>query len=156
MLMLNNLKSPKGACRKTKRLGRGQGSGRGTQAGKGHKGQKARSGGGVRTGFEGGAMPLYMRLPKKGFKNALFRTDYVEVSLERINAKFESGEVSRKSLIDKGILKGRNKTLPIKILATGELTKKLTFIGIDKFTKPAREAISKAGCLIEDSLVVKN
>ena len=153
--MLNNLKSPKGSSRKTKRLGRGQGSGQGTQAGKGHKGQKARSGGGVRTGFEGGAMPLYMRLPKKGFKNALFRTNYVEVSLERINAKFESGEVSRKSLIEKGLLKGRNKTLPIKILATGELTKKLTFVDIDKFTKPAQEAVSKVGCIIKNAPAIK-
>ena len=70
MLTLSNLKSTKGAHRNIKRIGRGQGSGQGTQAGKGHKGQKARSGGGVRTGFEGGNMPLYMRLPKRGqFKN---------------------------------------------------------------------------------------
>ena len=151
MLMLNNLKSPRGSSRKTKRLGRGQGSGQGTQAGKGHKGQKARSGGGVRTGFEGGSMPLYMRLPKKGFKNALFKTDYAEVSLGRINAKFESGEVSRKSLIEQGILKGKNKVLPIKILATGELTKKLTFVNIDKFTKPAEAAINKVGGEIKKS-----
>ena len=145
MLMLNNLKSAKGSHRNTKRLGRGQGSGQGTQAGKGHKGQKARSGGGVRTGFEGGSMPLYMRLPKRGFKNALFKTSYAEVSLSKIDAKFDSGEVSRASLIEKGILKGRNKKLPIKILATGELTKKLTFVGIDKFSKAAQESVTKAG-----------
>ena len=73
MLTLNNLTSPKGANKSTKRIGRGQGSGWGTQAGKGHKGQKARSGGGVRTGFEGGSMPLYMRLPKEAFQMHLLR-----------------------------------------------------------------------------------
>ena len=151
MLTLNNLKSPRGSSRKTKRLGRGQGSGQGTQAGKGHKGQKARSGGGVRTGFEGGAMPLYMRLPKRGFSNALFRKNYVEVSLGRIDAKFKSGEVSRKSLIEQGILKGRNKVLPIKILASGELTKKLSFVDIDKFSKSAKEAIDRLGGEIRNS-----
>ena len=149
MLRLNNLKSPKGAHRKTKRLGRGAGSGQGTQAGKGHKGQKARSGGGVRTGFEGGAMPLYMRLPKKGFKNAPFRTVYAEVSLGAIDAKFKEGEVSRQRLVEKGMLKGRNKTRPIKVLANGELTRKLTFIDIDKFTKTAAQAIEKVGGVIE-------
>ena len=70
MLTLKTLKSPKGAHKNTKRIGRGQGSGQGTQAGKGHKGQKARSGGGIRIGFEGGQMPLYRRLPKVGFSNA--------------------------------------------------------------------------------------
>ena len=73
---MNNLSSPKGAHKNIKRIGRGQGSGQGTQAGKGHKGQKARSGGGVRTGFEGGSMPLYMRLPKRGFKNFPFKKEY--------------------------------------------------------------------------------
>lgn len=144
MLTLNNLKSPKGAHRNIKRIGRGQGSGQGTQAGKGHKGQKARAGGGVRTGFEGGAMPLYMRLPKRGFKNALFKVLYAEVSLKDINTKFESGEVSRETLIEKGLLKGINKRRPIKVLNNGELTKKLSFVNL-KFTKPAAEAVAKAG-----------
>lgn len=151
MLKLNNLKSPKGAQRNTKRLGRGQGSGQGTQAGRGHKGQKARSGGGVRTGFEGGSMPLYMRLPKKGFKNAPFKTVYAVVSLGLIDSKFETEEVSRQSLVEKGILKGRNKTLPIKILATGELTRKLTFLDIDKFSQSAAKVIAKVGGEIKTS-----
>ena len=138
MLTLNNLKSPKGAHRNIKRIGRGQGSGQGTQAGKGHKGQKARAGGGVRTGFEGGAMPLYMRLPKKGFSNA------------PLEAKFDSGEVTREALIEKGLLNGINKRRPIKVLANGELTKKLTFVKIDKFSKSAREAIEKAGGEIKE------
>ena len=150
MLTLNNLKSPKGAHRNIKRIGRGQGSGQGTQAGKGHKGQKARAGGGVRTGFEGGAMPLYMRLPKKGFSNALFKTVYAEVSLAQIDAKFDGGEVTKAALIEKGLIKGANKQLPVKILANGELTKKLTFVSISKFSKSAREAIEKLGGEIKE------
>ena len=145
MLTLNNLKSPKGAHRNTKRIGRGQGSGQGTQAGKGHKGQKARSGGGVRTGFEGGAMPLYMRLPKRGFKNAPFKKEYGLVSLSDLNDKFSDEEVTRENLVKKGLLKGRNTRLPIKVLANGELKKGLKFLNIDKFSKTAEEAIVKAG-----------
>lgn len=145
MLTLNNLKSPKGAHKNIKRLGRGQGSGQGTQAGKGHKGQKARSGGGVRTGFEGGAMPLYMRLPKKGFSNAVFKKEFATVSLATLNDKFDGGEVSRATLIEKGVLKGADKKKLIKILGNGELTKALTFVNIDKFTKSAAEAVTKAG-----------
>lgn len=150
MLTLNNLKSPKGAHKNIKRIGRGQGSGQGTQAGKGHKGQKARAGGGVRTGFEGGAMPLYMRLPKKGFSNAPFKTIYAEVNLGQIEAKFDGEEVTRESLVAKGLLKGISKRLPIKILGNGELTKALTFVNINKFSKSAEEAVSKAGGKIEN------
>lgn len=150
MLTLNNLKSPKGAHRNIKRIGRGQGSGQGTQAGKGHKGQKARAGGGVRTGFEGGAMPLYMRLPKRGFSNAPFRKDFAEVSLGQIDKKFDSGEVTKAALIEKGLIKGANKQLPVKILGNGELTKKLTFVSISKFSKSAREAVEKLGGEIKE------
>ncbi|MBK23975.1 MAG: 50S ribosomal protein L15 [Halobacteriovorax sp.] len=145
MLTLNNLSSPKGAHRNTKRIGRGQGSGQGTQAGKGHKGQKARAGGGVRPGFEGGNMPLYMRLPKRGFKNFLFRTNYAEISLAQLEAKFDGGEVTKEALIEKGLLKGINKRRPVKVLGNGELKKALTFVGIEKFTKSAAEAVTKAG-----------
>lgn len=145
MLTLNNLKSPKGANRNTKRLGRGQGSGQGKQAGKGHKGQKARSGGGVRTGFEGGAMPLYMRLPKRGFSNANFKTEYAIINLDQIEKAFTGEEVNRENLIEKGILKGQNKRLPIKVLSNGEISKKLSFSGISKFSKSAKEAITKVG-----------
>ena len=150
MLTLNNLKSPKGAHRNIKRIGRGQGSGQGTQAGKGHKGQKARAGGGVRTGFEGGNLPLYMRLPKKGFSNAPFKKEYAVVSLGQIDAKFDSGEVTREALIEKGLLKGNNKRLPIKVLANGELSKGLTFVKMDKFSAASREAITKAGGQIQE------
>jgi large subunit ribosomal protein L15 len=149
MLTLNNLKSPKGAIRNTKRIGRGQGSGWGTQAGKGHKGQKARSGGGVRLGYEGGQMPIYMRLPKRGFSNYPFKTEYAIVTLDQVQAKFDSEEVNRENLVAKGLLNGINKRLPIKILTKGEFTKSLTFNGIDKFSKSASELINKAGGKIE-------
>ena len=149
MLTLNNLKSPKGAHRNVKRIGRGQGSGQGTQAGKGHKGQKARSGGGVMLGFEGGQMPIYRRLPKRGFSNAPFKKEYAIVTLDQISAKFESEEVNRESLIKAGLLNGRNKRLPIKVLSNGEFTKSLTFTNISKFSKSAKEAIEKSGGKIE-------
>ena len=87
---LSNLKPAEGSVKNQgKRVGRGQGSGWGTQAGKGHKGQKARNGGGIRIGFEGGQMPLYRRLPKVGFTNAAFKTEYAVLNLEKIAAKFE-------------------------------------------------------------------
>ncbi|MCT4642262.1 MAG: 50S ribosomal protein L15 [Bacteriovoracaceae bacterium] len=149
MLTLNNIKSPKGAHRNTKRIGRGQGSGWGTQAGKGHKGQKARSGGGVRLGYEGGQMPIYMRLPKRGFSNYPFKTEYAIVTLDQIQAKFDSETVNRETLIEKGLLSGVNKRLPIKILVKGDFTKGLTFSNIDKFSKSAEQMISKAGGTIE-------
>lgn len=149
MLTLNNLKSPKGAHKNIKRIGRGQGSGWGTQAGKGHKGQKARSGGGVKLGFEGGQMPIYRRLPKRGFSNAPFKTEYAVLNLGRIAEKFSEGDVTRDLLIEKGLLSGRFKSLPIKVLGKGELTKALTFKGIAKFSKNAEEMITKAGGKIE-------
>ncbi len=149
MLTLNNLKSPKGSHRNTKRIGRGQGSGQGTQAGKGHKGQKARSGGGVRPGFESGAMPLYIKLPKRGFKNYPFKTIFAVVKLSQIQKKFESGEVSRQTLVSSGILKGINKRLPIKILADGEFKVSIVFTGIEKFSKTAEGLVTKAGGKIE-------
>jgi large subunit ribosomal protein L15 len=149
MLTLNNIKSPKGAHRNTKRIGRGQGSGWGTQAGKGHKGQKARSGGGVMLGFEGGQMPIYRRLPKRGFSNAPFKTEYAIVTLGQIAAKFTAGEISRTALVEAGLLNGRNKRLPIKILTKGEFNTALTFVNIAKFSKTAQESIEKAGGKIE-------
>lgn len=144
MLKLNNLKSPKGTHRNIKRLGRGQASGQGTQAGKGHKGQKARAGGGVRTGFEGGAMPLYMRLPKRGFSNAPFKNEFAVVNVGQLE-NFNGEEVSRETLISNGLLKGADRRRQIKILGNGELKKALSFVKIDKFSKSAKEAIEKAG-----------
>ena len=149
MLTLNNLKSPKGSTRNKKRLGRGQGSGQGTQAGKGHKGQKARSGGGIALGFEGGQMPLYRRLPKKGFSNACFKIRYAVINLSQLE-KLE-GEVSRETLIRVGYLKGGKKRLPLKVLAKDSETfsKGLTFSGVSKFSRKARELIEKAGGTIQ-------
>lgn len=148
MLNLNNLSSPKGANKSTKRIGRGQGSGYGTQAGKGHKGQKARSGGSVRTGFEGGSMPLYMRLPKRGFSNAPFKKEFAVLSLDTLEAKFSGTVVSRDTLIESGLLKGVNKRLPIKILNGDTFSKKLTFVGIDKFSDSASKKVADVGCTI--------
>jgi len=156
MLKLTNLSSPKGAHKNTKRIGRGQGSGWGTQAGKGHKGQKARSGGGVRTGFEGGALPLYMKLPKRGFSNYHFRNHFAIVNLGQINEKFESEVVNKDSLIDKGLLKGADRKLPVKILGNGELKKPLTFMNIEKISKGAAERISAAGGKIENTETKKD
>jgi large subunit ribosomal protein L15 len=151
MLTLKTLKSPKGAHKNTKRIGRGQGSGQGTQAGKGHKGQKARSGGGIRIGFEGGQMPLYRRLPKVGFSNAAFKLEYAVINLEKLEAKFTTETVTRDTLVDKGFLSGINKSMPIKILAKGEFSKPLTFKGIEKFSGKALELIKKAGGKIENA-----
>ncbi len=149
MLTLNNLSSPRGANKNTKRLGRGQASGQGTQAGKGHKGQKARKSGHVRSGFESGAMPLYIMLPKKGFKNHAFKTVYTVVNLGDLESKFEGNEVSREALVKAGLLKGVEKRRPIKVLGKGNFTKSLTFKGIEKFSASAMELIKKAGGSIE-------
>jgi large subunit ribosomal protein L15 len=146
MLTLNNLQSPKGANRATKRLGRGQASGQGTQAGKGHKGQKARKSGHVRTGFEGNNLPLYMRLPKRGFNNARFADAFAVVTLENIELKFDNSEtvINRESLIAKGLLSGADKNLKIKIIGCTPLTKSLNFIEISKFSKKALESIKNS------------
>lgn len=145
MLTLNNLQSPKGANRNTKRLGRGQGSGQGTQAGKGHKGQKARKSGHVRSGFEGNNLPLYMRLPKRGFNNVRFADAYAVVTLENIESKYVKSEtVSRESLIEKGLLSGADKNLNIKIIGCIPLTKALNFEAITKFSKKALESIKNS------------
>lgn len=145
MLTLNNLQSPKGANKATKRLGRGQASGQGTQAGKGHKGQKARKSGHVRTGFEGNNLPLYMRLPKRGFNNVRFAEAFAIVTLENIEAKFDKTEkVNRESLIAKGLLSGANKSLKIKVIGCIPLTKSLNFEEVSKFSKQALESIKNS------------
>ena len=145
MLTLNNLQSPKGANKNTKRLGRGQASGQGTQAGKGHKGQKARKSGHVRSGFEGNNLPLYMRLPKRGFNNVRFAEAFAVVTLENIEVKFNKAEtVNRESLIAKGLLSGVNKNLSLKLIGFIPLTKALNFEGVTKFSKKALESIKNS------------
>ena len=140
-MKLNELTS--GGNAKAYRKGRGAGSGNGKTAGRGHKGQKARSGGGVRPGFEGGQMPLYRRLPKRGFNNKRFAPDYIIVNIADLE-KFEGTEVTAAALAEQGII-----TLPkvndgIKILGNGDLTKKLD-VKATKFSASAKEKIEKAG-----------
>ena len=144
-MKLHDLKPAVGATTAPKRLGRGTGSGLGKTSGKGHKGAKARSGGGKRPGFEGGQMPLTMRLPKRGFTNK-WRVEYATVNVERLNI-FEDGEVvSPATLIEAGILK--NVQDGVKILGNGEITKKLT-VKATKFTATAKEKIEAAGGKVE-------
>lgn len=139
MFQLNTL-SP--IVKKRKRVGRGGKLG-GT-SGKGHKGQKARSGGFVRIGFEGGQMPLFRRLPKRGFNNFNFQDDVVIVNLEQLEKAFESNElVTKEALLEKGLIKSCQKAL-LKILGTGKLSKKLT-IEADAFSKSAIKAIEDCG-----------
>ena len=130
-----------GSNKDTKRKGRGHGSGNGKTAGRGHKGQNARSGGGVRIGFEGGQMPIYRRLPKRGFNN-VFALKYAEINVSDLN-KFEDGAVvDAASLKEAGIIK---KALDgIKVLGNGEVTKKVT-VKAAKFTEAAKEKIVAAG-----------
>ena len=122
------------------RRGRGHGSGNGKTAGKGHKGQKARSGA-PRPGFEGGQLPLYRRLPKRGFTN-INSKDIVAIGLDRLNAFEDGAEVSVETLMDKGIV--NNPRDGVKILGNGELTKKLT-VKVNAFSKSAVEKIEAVG-----------
>ena len=146
-----NLKAPEGANKKKKILGRGQGSGRGTTSGKGNKGQQARSGGKTYAGFEGGQMPLFRRLARRGFSNHPFKMTFQIVNLSEIEKRYIDGEtVDEGSLYDKKLIKGTKKggifkpANPVKILANGELSKKLTFkIGV--ISGSAKEKIQKAG-----------
>ena len=150
---LSNLSPRPGSRRKRMRVGRGEGSGKGKTAGRGYKGQRAR--GTIPIGFEGGQMHLHRRLPKRGFKN-IHGTHYIEVGLDRIDAKFDSGAVvDVKALKDVGIISRKVeketakgmvtlRDVRIKILGNGELTKPLTIVA-DKFTKGAVKLIEAAG-----------
>ncbi|MDP4179741.1 MAG: 50S ribosomal protein L15 [Bacillota bacterium] len=130
----------------SKRKGRGPGSGNGKTAGKGHKGQNARAGGGVRPGFEGGQMPLYRRLPKRGFNNKDFATVYSEVNVSDLDVFDNGATVTLEDLQEKGLVKKVNDG--VAILGNGELTKKLT-VKAAKFTKSASEKIEAAGGKVE-------
>ena len=144
-MKLHDLKPAEGATTARKRLGRGIGSGLGKTSGKGHKGAKARSGGGKRPGFEGGQMPLTMRLPKRGFTNK-WRVEYATVNVDRLNIFEDGAVVSPVELIQAGILK--NVQDGVKILGNGEITKKLT-VQANKFTASAKEKIEAAGGKVE-------
>lgn len=143
---LHNLRPAPKSNRAKKRLGRGSGSGLGKTAGKGHKGQKARTGGKVAAGFEGGQMPLYRRLPKRGFKNP-FRVEYNAINLDSLN-RFEAGtKVTVELLKKEGLLKKpRN---PVKLLARGQLEKPLEIL-VNKCSSTARSAVEKAGGKVEE------
>ena len=141
-MKLHELNAVEGSVKNRKRLGRGQGSGTGKTSGKGEKGQNARSGGGVRPGFEGGQLPLFRRLPKRGFSNAMFKVEYATINVSDLE-KFEDGAVVTPELLkEMGILK--KQLAGVKVLGNGNLTKKLT-VKASKFSASAVEKIEAIG-----------
>ena len=140
-MKLDELKPADGAHKDRTRVGRGTGSGCGKTSGRGHKGQKSRSGGGVRPGFEGGQMPIYRRLPKRGFKN-IWRKEYAEVNVGMLNVFEDDMTVDAVALVEVGILK--NVLDGVRILGGGELKKKLT-VKAQGFTKAAATKITAVG-----------
>lgn len=140
MLSLSNLSPQKGSTKNKKRVGRGPGSGYGKTAGRGHKGFKARSGSGIKPGFEGGQMPLYRRLPKRGFTN-IFAKEFTLISLSQLD-KFESGtEITSQLLAETGFI---NKGVAVKVLANGEIKKAVT-VRVEKVSAQAKTQIEAAG-----------
>lgn len=140
-MKLHELKPSEGSRKERNRVGRGTSSGNGKTSGRGHKGQKARSGGGVRLGFEGGQLPLFRRLPKRGFTN-INRKEYAVVNVGTLN-RFEDGtEVTPELLIETGVIS--NAKSGIKVLSEGKIEKKLT-VKANKFSAAAKEAIEAAG-----------
>ena len=145
-MKLHELERNIGATHAKKRVGRGSGSGLGKTSGRGQKGQKARSGGGVNPVFEGGQLPLYRRIPKRGFKNAMFKTRYAVINLDALNV-FEDGTVVTPALLkEAGIIK--NQLDGIKVLGNGKLEKKLT-IQANKFSTSALDKIKESGSKAE-------
>lgn len=145
-MKLNEL-SPSVPKKNRKRIGRGNSSGWGKTAGKGSNGQNSRAGGGVKPYFEGGQMPIYRRVPKRGFSNTVFKKEYTVVSLSFLNDNFEDGEeVSLETLFNKCLIKkGRDR---VKILGNGELNKKLT-VKVHKISKSAKAAVEAKGGTVE-------
>ena len=147
-MKLHELKPAEGSRKARNRVGRGTGSGNGKTAGRGHKGQNARSGGGVRPGFEGGQMPIYRRLPKRGFKNIWAKT-YVALNLSVLEAKCADGaEISLESLRELGVIKKKNFIDGIRILGGGELTKKFN-VKAAGVSESAKKKIEAAGGTVE-------
>ncbi|MDU4891210.1 MAG: 50S ribosomal protein L15 [Clostridium sp.] len=144
-MRLHELRPAEGAKKSPKRIGRGAGSGWGKTAGKGQKGQNSRSGGGVRPGFEGGQMPLYRRLPKRGFTN-IFAKEYTCINVDRLNIFEDGTEVTPELLREMGMAKRVNDG--IKILGNGNIEKKLT-VKANKISKAAAEKIEAAGGKVE-------
>ena len=141
---LTELKPAEGSRQSSFRVGRGHGSGNGKTSGRGHKGQKARSGGGTRPGFEGGQMPLYRRLPKRGIKKKTHRnfTEIVSFNVERLNIFEDGAEVTVDALLEKGIIS--NPKDGVKVLAGGELKKKLN-VKLGSYSAAAKEKIEALG-----------
>ena len=137
----NELRAPKGATKAPKRKGRGTATGQGKTGGRGMNGQKSRSGGGVRLGFEGGQMPLYRRIPKRGFTN-VWAKEYAEVNVEKLNA-FEAGTVVTEEMLKEAGIISKIKD-GVKVLGRGELNTSLT-VQAHKFSKSAVEKIESAG-----------
>ena len=146
-MKLNDIHDNPGARKERMRVGRGIGSGKGKTAGRGQKGQKSRSGVAIK-GFEGGQMPLHMRIPKRGFTNAKFKKDYAEVNLGMIQKAIDAGKLDAKKDIDHEALKAaglaRGGKHGVRLLGKGELKAKVTF-KVDGVSKGAREAVEKAG-----------
>jgi large subunit ribosomal protein L15 len=141
-MALSNLKPPRGATQKKKRVGRGQGSGLGKTAGRGHKGARSRSGFTQKRGFEGGQMPLHRRVPKRGFHNP-FRVEYAVINLDALAAHFEAGAVVTPDVMRERGLVPRG-TTPVKVLGRGEVGKALT-VQAHRFSGTAAEKIAAAG-----------
>ena len=145
-MKLHELEKNIGATQAKKRVGRGSGSGLGKTSGRGHKGQKARSGGSINPVFEGGQLPLYRRIPKRGFKNAMFKTTYAVINVDALNV-FEDGTVVTPALLkETGIIK--NQLDGVKVLGNGKLEKKLT-IQANKFSTSALDKIKESGSKAE-------
>ncbi|MFD1929767.1 50S ribosomal protein L15 [Sporosarcina siberiensis] len=140
-MKLHEMKPADGSRKKRKRVGRGMSSGHGKTSGRGHDGQNSRSGGGVRLGFEGGQIPLFQRLPKRGFTN-INRKDYAIVNLDKLNMFDEGTVVTPELLLELGVVS--NAKSGIKILGNGVIEKKIT-VRANKFSASAKEAIEKAG-----------
>ena len=146
MFDLSNIGPNSGAVKKKKRVGRGPGSGLGKTAGRGHKGQKSRSGGAKPRYFEGGQLPLYRRLPKRGFTN-IFKVVYQVVNVGQLEEKFDADTlVDKEALRKAGLIKKLNQ--PVKLLGKGNITKKLT-VKVDAASKKAVELIQAAGGTVE-------
>ncbi len=138
-----NLKAPQGANKNKKMLGRGRGTGLGKTSGRGHNGQNSRSGGGTKLGFEGGQMPLFRRIASRGFSNHPFKKEYQAVNLDQLEDRFNDGDkVNLDTLVANGLIKRSEKL--VKILAAGEITKKLEIESV-KVSASAKVKIEKAG-----------
>ncbi|MEX0742426.1 MAG: 50S ribosomal protein L15 [Phycisphaeraceae bacterium] len=144
-MMIHEITKLVGRNKRRKRVGRGPGSGRGKTSGRGHKGAGSRSGygGSMPPSYEGGQMPYFRRIPKRGFNNAAFRTEYAIVNVKALEERFDDGaEVNTETLVNVGLV--RDAKVPVKILGEGEIGKKLT-VTATRFSSSAREKIEKAG-----------